>query len=93
VRRLIELKLEQFGAYREFLGALFRSAVDPSSPLSPFGEETREIREQSIEHFRLALQGSDVKGPADLSRHLPYLLWLYQIGIILSFRTTGWRVR
>ncbi len=83
VRALIELKLEQFRPYRDFLGALFRSAGDPSSPLSPFGEQTREIREQSIAHFRRAIEGSDVPVPADLAEPLPYLLWLYQMGIIL----------
>jgi AcrR family transcriptional regulator len=83
IRILIELKLEQFQPYREFLGALFRSAGDPASPLSPFSEETWEIREQSIDHFRTALEGSRVKTPADLARHLPYLLWLYQMGILL----------
>lgn len=83
IRTLVELKLEQFGPYREFLGALFRSAGDPGSPLSPFGDETGDIREQSIEHFRVALEGSDVKLPADLAKHLPRLLWLYQMGIIL----------
>jgi AcrR family transcriptional regulator len=83
VRALVDLKLEQFRPYRDFLGALFRSAGDPSSPLSPFGEETRDIREQSIAHFRRTLEGSDVKIPADLAEHLPFLLWLYQMGIIL----------
>lgn len=83
VRALVELKLEQFRPYREFLGALFRSAADPSSPLSPFGEETRDIRQQSVAHFRKALEGSDVKVPPDLAEHLPHLLWLYQMGVIL----------
>jgi len=83
IRALISAKLNQFRPYREFLGALFRSAGDPSSPLSPFGGQTREIREQSIAHFRMALEGSDSKAPADLAAHLPYLFWLYQMGIIL----------
>lgn len=83
IRILIELKLRQFQPYREFLGALFRSAGDPASPLSPFSDETRDIREQSIGHFRVALEGADVKLPADLSTHLPSLLWLYMMGIIL----------
>src|SRR5213083_97911 len=74
LRALIDLKLQQFRPYREFLGALFGSAGDPSSPLSPFGEETREIREQSIEHFREALEGSGARIPADLAPHLPRLL-------------------
>jgi AcrR family transcriptional regulator len=83
LRILIELKLAQFQPYRDFLGALFRSAGDPASPLSPFGAETRDIREQSIAHFAAALEGSDVQAPKDLAAHLPRLLWLYQMGIIL----------
>ena len=83
LRMLVELKLEQFGPYRGVLGALFRSAGDPASPLSPFSEETRDIREQSIDHFRVALEGTDIKLPSDLATHLPSLLWLYQMGIIL----------
>jgi AcrR family transcriptional regulator len=83
LRILIELKLAQFQPYRDFLGALFRSAGDPASPLSPFGPETKDIRDQSVAHFAAALEGSDVKVPKDLEAHLPRLLWLYQMGIIL----------
>ena len=83
VRELIAMKLEQFRPFRDFLGALFRAAGDPASPLSPFGEETREIREQSIGHFRYAVEGAHVKLPPDLAGPVPYLLWLYQMGIVL----------
>jgi AcrR family transcriptional regulator len=83
LRALIDLKLEQFGPYRDLLGALFQSAGNPSSPLSPFGEETREIREQSIGQFREAVEGSSIRVPPDLAAHLPMLLWLYQMGLIL----------
>ena len=83
IRSLIALQLEQFGPYREFLGALFRSAGDPASTLSPFSAETRDIRDQSIARFHLALTESDVRVPAGLAWHLPYLLWLYQLGIVL----------
>jgi AcrR family transcriptional regulator len=83
IRSLIDLKLSQFTPYRGFFGALFRSAGDPASPLSPFSDETRDIREQAIGQFRTAVEGSDVKIPEDLGRRLPYLFWLYQMGIIL----------
>ncbi len=83
IHALIDLKLSQFEPYRGFLGALFRSAGDPASPLSPFSDETRDIREQSIDMFRKAVEGSDVKVPEDLGRRLPYLFWLYQMGIVL----------
>jgi hypothetical protein len=36
-----------------------------------------------MEHMRIALEGGDVKVPADLKPQLPYLLWLYQMGLIL----------
>jgi hypothetical protein len=41
------------------------------------------MREESIEEFRLALQGSNVRIPKDLQPELPALLWLYQMGMIL----------
>src|SRR5262249_15709222 len=49
--------------------ALFRHAPDTSAPLSPFSTETRPIRERAMEHLRAALEGGDVKVPADLKAH------------------------
>ncbi len=83
IRAVVGAKLEQFRPYRDFLGALFRAAGDPSSPLSPFSAETKEIREQSIGHFRSAVEGARVSVPPELEGHLPFLLWLYQMGIVL----------
>jgi AcrR family transcriptional regulator len=81
--RIIHLKFEQFAEHRAFVGALFRSAADPASPLSPFGDETSAIREESVEWFRQALDGASVSAPKELAPHLPRLLWLYQMGLIL----------
>jgi hypothetical protein len=33
--------------------------------------------------MRIALEGSDAKVPADLKPRLPYLLWLYQMALIM----------
>lgn len=33
--------------------------------------------------MRLAMEGSDSKIPADLKPRLPYLLWLYQMALIM----------
>jgi len=85
VRAVLTLKLEQFRPHRSFLGALFRTAADPESPLSPFGESTAEIRDRAVALFDRALTGSDLKVAADLRPHLPRLLWLYQMGLILFF--------
>jgi len=83
IRCVLEKRLELLAPNRKFCDALFRHAPDTADPLSPFSAETRPIRERAIEHLRVALEGSDVKVPADLKPQLPYLLWLYQMAVIL----------
>lgn len=79
----IDLKLSQFSQHRRLLIALVRIGIDPKHPLSPFGKETEPMREESVDAFREALEGSNVKIPKELRAELPRLLWLYQMGIIL----------
>ncbi len=83
VTAILSMKFEYFGPNRAFLGALLRHGADPQNPLSPFGEETRHIRERDMEYFAKALEVSRIDVPKDLARHLPKLLWLYQMGLIL----------
>lgn len=80
---VLEKRLELLAPNRKFCDALFRHAPDRLDPLSPFSDETRAIREQSIEHMRVAVEGSEIKVSPDLQPQLPYLLWLYQMGLIL----------
>lgn len=87
LRGLIEAKFEQFAEHRALLTALLKAGVDPRDPLSPFGEETRAVREENIGWFAKALEGSDVKLPDDLAPHVPRLLWLYHMGLIYSWIT------
>ena len=83
IRVVLEKRLELLAPNRKFCDALFRHAPDPADPLSPFSAETRPIRERAIEHLRVALEGGDTKVPGDLKQHFPYMLWLYQMAIIL----------
>ncbi len=83
VRCVLEKRLELLEPNRKFCDALFRHAPNSQDPLSPFSEETRPIREQSIEHLRLAVEGGDTRVPPDMQKRLPYLLWLYQMAVIL----------
>jgi len=80
---LIALRFEHFAPYRASLGALFRSGANPSSPISPFGEQTKDLRDEAIDLFRRALVASKARPPKDLEPYLPRLLWLYQMGLIL----------
>ena len=83
IQCVLEKRLQLLAPNRKFCDALFRHAPDRKDPLSPFSEETKAIREQAIELLRIAVEGSDLKVSADLRPHLPYLLWLYQMGLIL----------
>jgi AcrR family transcriptional regulator len=91
LRGVLGVKLDYFSASRRLLGAL-SGHTNPEAPLSPFSEETKQIRETDMSFFARALEGSRVKTPEDLSVYLPRLLWLYQMGIILfwiSDRSAG----
>jgi len=83
IRCVLDKRLELLEPNRKFCAALSRHAPDGADPLSPFSEESRPIREHAIEHMRIALEGGDVKVPSDLKARLPYLLWLYQMAIIM----------
>jgi AcrR family transcriptional regulator len=83
LRCIFEKRIELLTPNRKFCDALFQHAPNSQDPLSPFSEETRGIRERAVEHLRVAVEGGDVKVSADLKPHLPYLLWLYQMGLIL----------
>jgi len=83
IRCVLDKRLELLQPNRKFCAALFRHAPDGADPLSPFSDETAPIREGAIEHMRIALEGSDAKVPADLKPRLPYLLWLYQMALIM----------
>ncbi len=83
IRCVLDKRMELLVPNRKFCSALFRHAPDGSDPLSPFSDESRPIRDAAIEHMRIALEGSDAKVPADLKPRLPYLLWLYQMALIM----------
>jgi AcrR family transcriptional regulator len=83
LQALIETKFAYFKPNRAFLGALMAHAADPKSPLSPFGEPSRDIREFDIAQFQRALSDTSTAVPADLAPHLAKILWFYQMGLLL----------
>jgi AcrR family transcriptional regulator len=82
VRGLIEVKFAQFLEHRSLLAALLKAGVDPRARLSPFGKETKDVRDDNIEWFARALDGSDVNAPKDIAADLPRLLWMYHMGLM-----------
>lgn len=83
LQTVIGVKFEYFRPNRKFLGALLRHAADPSHPLSPFSQETRDIRERDMQLFSEVLTRSNLRLPQDLQAYVPRLLWMYQMALIL----------
>lgn len=83
IRVILDKRFHLLEPNLKFLAALFKHAPDIDDPLSPFSPETQAIRDKAMELFQVAIQGGDIKIPADLMPHLPRLLWLYQLGLIL----------
>jgi hypothetical protein len=57
--------------YHEFAGKFFKNAAEPTSPLSPFSEESTAAREDAIGLYRRVVDGSDVKVAKLLREELP----------------------
>jgi AcrR family transcriptional regulator len=80
---VIRLKIEVMQPYHQFAGVLFKTAADPQSPLNPFADEANPVRIASIKLFEKVIEGSTARIPKDLKAELPYLLWVFHMGIIL----------
>ena len=76
-------KIETLKPYHHFAGVLFKTAAHPQSPLNPFGDETDPVRRESIKLFEQVVAGTQARIPKDLRAELPFLLWMYHMGIIL----------
>ncbi|MFN2513644.1 MAG: TetR family transcriptional regulator [Pyrinomonadaceae bacterium] len=80
---VVRLKITTLEPYHEFAGALFKTAAHPESALNPFAASSDEVRQASIQLFEDVVVKSKARIPEDLRGELPYLLWLYHMGIIL----------
>ncbi len=80
---VVRTKIETMEPYHQFAGVLFKTAAHPQSPLNPFADETDPVRQASIQLFDLVLAGTKARIPNDLRAELPYLLWVYHMGIVL----------
>lgn len=75
--------IEQNAGFHEFAAVFVRTASDPTSPMSPFSDESAPARERAVQGWRLVVDGSDAEIPDEIREELPELLWLYQMGVVL----------
>jgi AcrR family transcriptional regulator len=87
LQSVIRVKLEYFASNRSVLRALLRTGADLTQPLSPFSQDTAEIRKADIAWFQKILDEGGVKIPRDLAPYLPRVLWFFQMGVIFFWVT------
>ncbi|MHB1738780.1 MAG: TetR family transcriptional regulator [Actinomycetes bacterium] len=75
--------LEIARPYHSFAGSFFKTAAEPTSPLSPFSAESSPARDAGIALFRTVVQGSSATLDPQLRDDLPELLWIYHMGLVL----------
>jgi AcrR family transcriptional regulator len=80
---LMRLKIATLEPYHEFSGELFKTAAHPKSALNPFAPDSDPVRTESIAVFKALVDDAKGRIPNDLKEELPYLLWLYHMGVIL----------
>jgi len=83
LQAVIRLKIETLEPYHQFAAVLFKTAAHPQSPLNPFADESAPVRRESMQLFEDVIAGSKTRIPEDLRAELPYLLWVFHMGIIL----------
>jgi hypothetical protein len=79
----MRLKIDTLEPHHEFAGVLFQTAANPHSPLNPFAPASAPVRRDSIKLFEGIVEQTKARIPDDLRAELPYLLWLYHMGMIL----------
>lgn len=83
LRLVMRARLDVLRPYHGVSGTLFRTASDPQSPLNPFSDASGPTRRASIDFLQEVIAGSDTRLPRDVAPTLPYLLWLYELGLVL----------
>lgn len=80
---VFDIKFEVLRRDRKLMAALFRTAGDPESALSPFAAESSEVRVRNVEHFQAAL--SVPACPDELRRPLAEAFFVMHLALMLLY--------
>jgi AcrR family transcriptional regulator len=83
LRGVLHAGIDVNAPYHAFAATFFKTAAEPSSPLSPFSAESSPAREAAIGTFREVVEGSSARLDPELRKELPELLWLGWMGVVL----------
>lgn len=83
LKAVLHAGLDVMAPYHQFGADFIATAIRPTSPVNPFGEDSTAAREAALAIFRAAVDGSTPPAPKKLRAELPELLWLGYMGIAL----------
>jgi AcrR family transcriptional regulator len=83
LRGTLRALIDVMAPYHAFAATFYKHAAEPTSPLSPFSQQSSPARDASIALYREVVDGSNVRVSSDLRSRLPELLWLASMGVIL----------
>jgi len=83
LRGVLHAGIDTNTPYHAFAATFFKTAAEPTSPLSPFSAESSPSREAAIALFRETVAGSTARVDPELAQDLPELLWLGYLGVVL----------
>jgi AcrR family transcriptional regulator len=83
LRGVLHAGIDVNASYHSFAATFFKTAAEPTSPLSPFSRESSPAREAAIAVFGDVVDGSSAKLDPELRKELPELLWLAYMGVVL----------
>lgn len=79
----LESWFELMQHHHQFAGEFFRTAADPTSPMSPFSKESGPARDAAVARWRHVVDGAEHDIDPAIADELPEVLWLFHMGIIL----------
>lgn len=85
LHHVVSLKILLAEPHKDMARALYRVAANPQSSLSPFSEESKDLRLKALKIFEQVVEGSRTKFNPEIKALLPKYLWLYQMAVILHW--------
>lgn len=83
LRVILQTGIDVMGPYHEFGSNFIGVAIQPTSNVSPFSEESAIARGKSIALFKQAVTSARPQPPLAIRDDLPELLWLVYMGVTL----------
>ncbi|WP_309106061.1 TetR family transcriptional regulator [Arthrobacter sp.] len=83
LKAVLHAGVDVMAPYHGFGGDFISTAIRPSSPVNPFGDQSAPAREASLALFHAVVKGASPALPEKLRNDLPELLWLAYMGTTL----------